>query len=586
VNDVEAQKACYRVFAADVRRICDPVPIANFDYSVHISLKNKYIYVQTPKVACSTIKLSLISFELGRRLEIDYENPKSIHQREFSPLLTPKQVGSFSRLLQSPFLKFCFVRNPFTRVLSAYLDKIVQNKPQKKPVAELAGRDLQDPITFEEFLSCIARQSITDMDNHWRPQYFQTFQGRIRYDYIGRFEALFGDLRTVAEIISPDLVSFISERAPHRTNAQNLLRLYYSKKAQSLVRDIYRVDFEHFDYSTTLPSQSLLPGARLLALPTRYFGQVRRSHDRETAPFREGFFRPTPTGNAPKQPSRNENQVITTDPAREICYQQFLTDAGWFCNHVSSEDFSKLTHISSQNRFIYVEVPDIACPVIKRALISLELGYRFDDHGENPRSIHLRIYSPLLGPKQVGSFGRLLQSSFIKFCFVRNPYARVLSTYLDSIVGNRPEKKTISDLLGREVIDPTTFEEFLSCIAKQEIKDMDSRWRPQYFQTFQPQINYDFIGKFETLSSDLQKVAEMISQDLTPFVGDEASCGTAAEPLLHEHYTENTESLVQQIYKCDFEHFGYSMSLNGKRPPPGIPILRSAGRHLQKLFMD
>ena len=36
----------------------------DLNYGVHISLKHKYIFVETPKVACSTIKMTLHRMEL------------------------------------------------------------------------------------------------------------------------------------------------------------------------------------------------------------------------------------------------------------------------------------------------------------------------------------------------------------------------------------------------------------------------------------------------------------------------------------------------------------------------------------------
>jgi hypothetical protein len=243
----------YQQFLEDVSQFCGPVPPENVNYSIHISLKDKYIYVETPKAACSTMKLSLISLELGYDFPLEEQTSGYIHLRDWSPLLTPKQVVSFTRLLALPFLKFCFVRNPFTRVLSAYLDKIRRKTLQKKKWLSLFGnREPSAPITFSEFLMSVGRQPVGLMDSHWRPQYFQTFQQHISYDLVGRFETFSKDFLTLTKLLGHDRPLHMRRDANHKTDAASLLHDFYSEETEQLVQSIYEVDFEHFGYSTNL----------------------------------------------------------------------------------------------------------------------------------------------------------------------------------------------------------------------------------------------------------------------------------------------------------------------------------------------
>ena len=64
----------------------------------HISLTNRYLYIETPKIACSTIKRTLITNEFNGIYS--FEHPEYIHFREFSPLLNARQVGGFGDFLQ------------------------------------------------------------------------------------------------------------------------------------------------------------------------------------------------------------------------------------------------------------------------------------------------------------------------------------------------------------------------------------------------------------------------------------------------------------------------------------------------------
>ncbi|MBD0335929.1 MAG: sulfotransferase family 2 domain-containing protein [Cyanobacteria bacterium Co-bin13] len=105
-----------------------------FNLSIHISLKHRYLYVDTPKVGCSTIKLTLQRLELEDE-QFARDDFEDIHLRKFSPLLMPIQVGPLDAFLsRSDIFKFCFVRNPYTRVLSCYLDKIAAPHPIKAQI--------------------------------------------------------------------------------------------------------------------------------------------------------------------------------------------------------------------------------------------------------------------------------------------------------------------------------------------------------------------------------------------------------------------------------------------------------------------
>ena len=123
-----------------------------------ISLKYRYLFCNTPKVACSTIKLTLARAELEDDT-FEYENDEYIHDRELSPLLKPTMLPNPVDRLDR-FFKFCFVRNPAARLLSAYLDKIVRNKPEKLLVLEALNRS-NDPlyeISFPEFVEVVCDQ--------------------------------------------------------------------------------------------------------------------------------------------------------------------------------------------------------------------------------------------------------------------------------------------------------------------------------------------------------------------------------------------------------------------------------------------
>lgn len=225
--------------------------VPQFIYSLNISLQYKYVYIETPKVACSTIKTTLQRLELDEPsfTRKDFED---LHKRDFSPLLNVKQIPDINAFVQrKDIFKFCFVRNPYDRVLSAYLDKIAGNTQHKKEILLELGRNenaLDTKVSFSQFINVLSKQTIVNMNTHWKPQYYQTFQDYIEYDFIGKFENISEDFEKVGTNISPDFHKYYTTEKRHSTNANTKINEYYTDDLKKRVYAIYEKDFEYFGY--------------------------------------------------------------------------------------------------------------------------------------------------------------------------------------------------------------------------------------------------------------------------------------------------------------------------------------------------
>lgn len=221
----------------------------DLNYRVNMSRRYRFLYVETPKVACSTIKLTLQSVEAGE--PVPKEN---VHNKQRSPLLSPQDDwGLFKELLNAPTaFRFTFVRHPYTRVLSAYLEKIVESAEWKQHSvfrerrSEL-GLPVEGPVSFAQFVAALCDADPRLMDNHWRPLSRLTVPHVIDYDFIGRFENFSRDLAFVCETIG------LEGSAPrvvdnHATGASERVKEHYSPGVQRMVDEIYRDDFELFGY--------------------------------------------------------------------------------------------------------------------------------------------------------------------------------------------------------------------------------------------------------------------------------------------------------------------------------------------------
>jgi len=176
----------------------------------------------------------------------------NLHDREFSPLVRPSQVKNLDRFIYNhqPF-KFCFVRNPYTRLLSAYLDKIQQTTPIKQNLIDFIEKKYSktvDTIDFEFFVEVVCEQRPKQMNPHWRTQYYQTLNNQISYDFIGKFENFDEDFLTILRKIDSKAETFISHWKRHATNANESLADYYNPDLIKKVKEKFAIDFEFFGY--------------------------------------------------------------------------------------------------------------------------------------------------------------------------------------------------------------------------------------------------------------------------------------------------------------------------------------------------
>ncbi len=237
----------------------------DFNYAFNISLRHGYLYVETAKAACTTIKTVLGEWEfsdcnLGEDIPAAYLSNVHINVLG-TPFIKPFQLGKsgFDELLESRRLVvFSFVRNPFSRLLSAYLDKMLRASPESFPIHDemkRLGIDLQaGQVSFAQFLDCIGsmmRRGVV-LDKHWRPQTWQMSIDLINYDYVGKVEHLNADLTPIATRLGlPQPV--IDRTFGHETGATSQLHAYYDNYCKDKVLELYASDFDAFGYDRSLP---------------------------------------------------------------------------------------------------------------------------------------------------------------------------------------------------------------------------------------------------------------------------------------------------------------------------------------------
>lgn len=208
--------------------------------------QQKAIYFDIPKVACSSLKRVW-----AQVLDVMVEpgNPsETIHLAHF-PYAKTYQIHK----RYPDYFKFCFVRNPWDRLVSCYMDKIkdaqggIYRHHENYFVHYFESRGIcPENMTFEEFVDVVYTISDDEAESHFRSQhcFIQNHRGDIVADFVGRFERINHDFALVAEKLG------ISVALPHlRSTVRRDYREYYSDRAIERVSRRYARDIELFGYS-------------------------------------------------------------------------------------------------------------------------------------------------------------------------------------------------------------------------------------------------------------------------------------------------------------------------------------------------
>ena len=229
----------------------------------HISLVNRYAYVEVPKAGCGTMKATLGGLEAARMgPSLVQRFQESPHNRlAATPFVRPFQLppALLEDVLASPdYRRFTVVREPASRLLSGYLEKIGQGLKQSQPIVdalrESTGREIAPAdVTLDQLLDVISAQDSRHQDPHWRRQADHLGLGIVGYDAVIHLEDLDSSWGRVAELTStPGLQEQFFCR--NSTGARSLMQDYFTPALLARVIETYARDYAQLDYP--LPSTS------------------------------------------------------------------------------------------------------------------------------------------------------------------------------------------------------------------------------------------------------------------------------------------------------------------------------------------
>ena len=223
----------------------------------HISLVNRYLYVEVPKAGCGTMKATLGGLEAARMgpamVERVQANP---HDRmAATPFVKPFQLPADQLedvLTSAAYRRFTVVREPAARALSGFIEKVGQGLKQSGPIVraveETTGRAVAaSDVTLSQFLDVVGAQASRDQDPHWRRQADHVGLGIVPYDAVIHLEDLDASWAQIAGLTGiPDLQEQFYCR--NSTGARTRIAEYYTPELLGRVAEIYARDYAELRY--------------------------------------------------------------------------------------------------------------------------------------------------------------------------------------------------------------------------------------------------------------------------------------------------------------------------------------------------
>ena len=200
--------------------------------------------------------------------------------------------------------------------------------------------------------------------------------------------------------------------------------------------------------------------------------------------------------------------------------------------------------ISKEHKCIFVHIPKVA---------GTSIEFVFGMHGDRD-NVGLAPYE-----NQVKNFDTLFgnglqhltaleirnlvddYNDYFKFAFVRNPWDRLVSSvFFNSSFRNIIKKELSKDEFAKRV--------------KMELKRKRSHFIPQFnfLCDDNGEIIVDFIGRYENLDEDFNKVCEINGLNLQLPHRMKTN-----HKKYTEYYNKDTEQLVADVYAKDIEYFNY-----------------------------
>ena len=206
---------------------------------------------------------------------IDFRN------RQPDPVMPMNKMSDLYTKLDE-YYKIIFVRHPFSRLLSAWRDKIFEaDKPDDSNYYRIKGRRIVKTYrpgaskrelfagnaTFIEFATWVTSSEV-DNDFHWFPISRKYDLCRIPYDFIGKIETAYNDTTYLFKLLGIErVVSYPAAYSHIKSGNSDLLREYYGDLPSDLINKLvekFKDDFTIFGYHLPTNKTDFINGIDLI----------------------------------------------------------------------------------------------------------------------------------------------------------------------------------------------------------------------------------------------------------------------------------------------------------------------------------
>ncbi|XP_060533589.1 carbohydrate sulfotransferase 11 [Cylas formicarius] len=218
-------------------------------------------YSETPLnvvIACTNWKRVMMVLTGRSNVSNLVDIPASVAHANYSTVRLSQLPPSEIRTVLREYTLFLIVRHPFERLLSAYRNKFTETLPSSKYFQARYGKEIikkyrrgavssDANVTFSEFVAYLLDEG-AETNEHWRPVYDMCLPCTLNYTFVGRYETLVEDARTVLNMVGAPPLAFPVTR-PART--RDNLKRYYQELSVYTIGRLYRrylADFKLFGY--------------------------------------------------------------------------------------------------------------------------------------------------------------------------------------------------------------------------------------------------------------------------------------------------------------------------------------------------
>ncbi|XP_076437749.1 carbohydrate sulfotransferase 13-like [Babylonia areolata] len=152
--------------------------------------------------------------------------------------------------------------------------------------------------------------------------------------------------------------------------------------------------------------------------------------------------------------------------------------------------------------------------------------------------------------------------SLRKVLFVRDPYERIFSAYVDRLFGVAEnlyslfpalmkDRSTAKDFaLDRNSCDSVnvTFSDVIRYVIRTPVTELDEHFGPYYTICFPCHVDYDYVGKLETFRHDVSVILTSVGVDPHSVLGDDVAFDAQNDVNILHDVAERTFEMLETYY--------------------------------------